>query len=375
MTKESGPRLIAVLSFFWALIFVAVALLLFISRQPERTAQTRDSLIVGQSFPLRGVPPEAFALVGSTLIRVEEEGLAVLDVSGREQSFISFPYRQSQVTAMGEGLLVTPVQGSGYMAVFPDLSTYGSDTREIIYGGDYRDPFLLTFGPSLKGRIVASLFDTRTGSYQTVLTFSSLEWPVSLSFIPGTDQFDVLMLDLSQGKMETRYLRCDFDGKPLTDVILSTGQLFPLRVHLGGGKALFYNEREMVLFDPLTGAREAASLPGIPVQSESAGARLVLLLEEGGNAGLFVTSASEYSGAGSSFQSLEGPGRISCFALTPDGVSILAASGEELLLYNTDTGQVLARQEVDREVARILALSNRHFLVIDEEEAAIITLG
>ncbi len=375
MTKESGPRLIAVLSFFWALIFITVALLLLVSRQPESLVQPRDSLIVGQSFPLRGASPEAFALVGPALVRVEEEGLAVLDVSGREQSFISFPYRQSQVTAMGEGLLVTPEQGSGYMAVFPDLSTFESETREIVYGGDYRDPFLLTFGPSIKGRMVASLFDTRTGNYHTVLTFASLEWPLSLSFIPGADQFDVLMLDLSQGKMATRYLRCDFEGKPLMDVILSADDLFPLRIHLGGGKALFYNEREMVFFDPMAGTGETSSLPGIPVQSGSAGGRLALLLEEGGDTGLLVISSPEPLGGGSSFQSLEGPGGISCFALDPDGVSILAASGKELLLFDTETGQVVARQNVDRPVLRILALSSLHFLVIDEEEAAIVTLG
>ncbi len=375
MTKESGPRLIAVLSFFWALIFIAVALLLFIARQPESLDQPRDSLVVGQSFPLRGAPPEAFALVGPALVREEEEGLAVLDISGREQSFISFPYRQSQVTAMGEGLLVTPGQGSGYMAVFPDLSTYESDTREIVYGGDYRDPFLLAFGSSLKGRMVASLFDTRTGSYQTVLTFASLEWPLSLSFIPGTDQFDVLMLDLSQGKMATRYLRCDFEGKLLMDVILSADDLFPLRIHLGGGKALFYNEREMVCFDPLAGAGEVSPLPGVPVQSACGGGRLVLLMEEGGDTGLLVISSPGSLGGDNSLQFLEGPRGISCFALDPDGASVLAASGRELLLYNTEAGQVMARQDADRPVQRILALSSRHFLVIDEEEATIVTLG
>ncbi len=372
-SKESGSRLIAMLSFFWALIFIVIALILFISRVPERPVQPGDSLLIGKPFPLRGAPAESFALVGSTLVRIEEEGLAALDASGRELDFTSFPYRRSQVRAMGEGLLVTPVDRAGYMAVFADLSSHESDTREIIYGGDLREPLLLTFGTSIKGRLAASLFDARTGGYCAVLTFSSLEWPVSLAFVPGADQFDVLMLDLSQGKTATRYLRFDFEGKRLSDALISADDVFPLRVCLGGGEVLFYNEAEWVCFDPRTGMIQTGSLPGMPVQAAEGGGRFVLLAENEGSLRLYAASPDRL-GDGQLFQALEAGEGISTFALTPDGTLILAAAGSELMTCRMDTGQVVARRAAGGPVKRILALSSQHFLVIDEKEAVIVTV-
>ena len=367
-TRASGHRLIALISVLWALIFLALALLLLVPRLSQAGPQSRDAMTLGQSFSLNGAKPEAFALVGGNLVRLDDEGLAVLDASGREQSFLAFPYRESRVFPLGAGLLVTPGQGSGYMAILPDLSTYESDTREIIHGGDLSGSLLLTFGTSLRSRPVASLLDLKTGGYRAILTFAPLEWPLSVSFVPGIDQFDVLLLDLSGGRMETRYLRFDYQGTQLQDTLLA-GDPLPLRAHLAADTTFLYNDRSIFFLEADGKTIREAVMPGIPMLADSAAGRLVLLLETEGGRSLYRTDPGQ-----DDLQKLESPDNLSCFALAPGASFLLAASQDQLLRYDLQADTLMDQLSVDEPVRRILALNDRHFLLVFADEAAILTI-
>lgn len=370
--REKGTRLIALLSFFWALILVTVALLFLLPRLPEAAVKPQKTLVQSKAFPLRGASADALTVLGGTLVRVEEEGLVTLDAAGREQAFIPFPYRRSRVVFLDEGLLVTPEEGSGCLAVFPDLFTYELDAKERIDGGALRAPYLLTFGASLKGRLVASLVDTRTGAPRAAITFPSQVWPLRASFVPGEDRIDFLILDLSQGRLETRFLRYDFDGRLIDDWLLSDHDVFPLAAYPGDGRLFFFNDREAGLFDPAGSVPSWASLAGTPVHLARGGGRLALLTDREGQGGLFLVEAG--GGDGEFLRRVETPDPVTSPALSPDGSLLLLASGDRLCLYGADPWILLAELPAGGEVSRLMALGDRHFLVIFDQEAAVVTV-
>lgn len=373
-SRDTLPGQLVLLLSFWTLLLAAMALLIFMSRSPEAGTLPGVQLVQSPSFSLRGAEPSQLALVGSSLVRVGEEGIAVLDASGQEQSFIDFPYRESQVFPMGQGLLVTPLRGSGYLALFPDLSAHESSLNETVYGTDYQEPYLLTFGPSLKGRFVASLLDTRLNTYRAVLTFDSLQWPLSVSFVPGTPLFDVVLLDMTQGEPITRYMTYDLDGQLVNRLNLPSEGLLPHQMHLSGGRTLLFSQEAGFLYDHGTGTAKAVEMPaGNPVQAESRLGQGVLLTREGGKGALSLTLEGD-AGRETLFQRLQTPESVNCFALAPSGHFLLAADDRGLMMVETSGGQIQSRLETDQPLVRLLALSDQYFLLIFQEEAAILTV-
>jgi len=62
------------------------------------------------------------------------------------------------------------------------------------------------------------------------------------------------------------------------------------------------------------------------------------------------------------------------FALSSDGVYALGVTADKLMLFNTATGELIAEGDGLSGMVRALAIANRYFLVLTEEEGAIVTI-
>ncbi len=371
--KESAPRLIVLLSVCWLILFAIVALLVLLSREPGAIQESKEMITLGRPFSLRGASPSSFARVGASLVRIDDEGIASLDSAGREQTFIPYPYRQPKVIRMGESLMVVPEKGSGYLAILPDISTIEAEADETIHGADYCDEHILTFGPSAKGRTSVILYDTAGGSYRAALSFDSLEWPVRVAFVPDCRHFDVLLLDLTEGRSGTRLLRFDYEGGLLSDRRVSEDELYPWIAYLEDQEILLFNERDLLLVDYGTGAMGGVKIPGELIKVEGAAQGLAVLTGQGGETAFYLVLPASRRPDSFFFEPEEG-GQVECFAFASDGSLILAAGRQELFIYDPVSGVLVARQGVESGIREILPLDSHNFLLIYDREARIATV-
>ena len=110
-------------------------------------------------------------------------------------------------------------------------------------------------------------------------------------------------------------------------------------------------------------------MPGTPILADAAAGRLVLLLEtEEGHSLYWVDPGQD------DLKKLESPDNLSCFALAPSAPFLLAASQDQLLRYDLQADTLMVQLSVDEPVRRILALNDRHFLLVFADEAAILTI-
>lgn len=369
-TMQSASRLIAILSLCWLMILGSVALIFLIPRQPVAMGDATDALLLSKPFPLDGELASSFTVVGTTLVRIEDEGLALLDASGREQSFIGFPYRESRVITMKEGLIVTPVRGSGFMVVTPDLSTYEIDAPETVHGADYRDGQLLTFGPSSQNRIVVALYEIAAETNRRTLSFPSAQWPVRVAFVPDGQFFDVVLLDLSNGTLSTRLQRYDYACNQVMDLLYDEEDLFPGIGHLADRESILYNDRAIMLTDTDSGEVRVTAMPGSIEHVDLMGGRYAMLSEKEGKSQFSIVLPSVTRGDHILFEP-ELSDQIICFALARSGSLALAASDGELLVYDMNTGALIVRMSIESDVRRILALDDRSFVVISTDDAII----
>ncbi len=372
--KESAHRLIVLLSVCWLVLIAIVALLILLSRQPEASQEPREMITLGRGFSLRGAPASSFDVIGTSLIRIHDEGIATLDSAGREQTFIAYPYRHPRVIRMGGSLLVVPEEASGYMAILPDISTIEVDAGETVHGADYYDRHILTFGPSTKGRSSVTLYDTESASYRAALTFSSLEWPVRVSFVPESRNFDVLLLDLTEGRSGTRLLRFDYGGELLSNTMISKDELYPWIAHLDDQGVVLFNDRELLLADYGTRDVKKVEIPGELVRVEGAGQRVAFLIKDGDKTAFSLALPASKRGDDFFFEPEEGQ-QVECFAFARDGSLILASGQQELFIYDPVSGSLVARQEVAAGIREILSLDSHNFLLIYDEEARVATVS
>ena len=373
-SKESGLRLLAFLSLGWVILFALVPLLFFLDKESMVIPEDTEVIRLTDAFPLKGAQASDFTVIGSHLARLEDQGLALLDAAGREQSFIRFPYRNAQWIRLEDSLIVTPDQGGGFMWIQASGASLEWDTTETLYGADSREDLVLTLGPSGPDKTAVMLYDTSKGSNPAALTFSSLEWPLQGAFVPGVNAFDLLLLDLSQGKAATRLLRFDLGGATLFDQEISDDELFPRLAYLGSDQVVLYNDQSLILLDRQQGQLTKEDLPGTLVTVQARAGRLALLTRQEGQGLLSLVQSSRPGEAGHFLQPPEGEG-LTHIALAADAFTLLASRGDELLLFDAESGDLIARQPVEGTVTGLLALDNYHFLIVFEEEAALATIS
>lgn len=371
--KERAPRLIALLSFAWIILFALVPLLLFLDREPVILPEEKDLISLADPFPLQGAGAGDFAVIGSSLARIEDQGLALLDAAGREQSFTPFPYRKARIIRLEDFLLVTPHQGTGLFLVESNGSSLEMDSLQTVQGADCRQGLVLTLGPASSGKTALMLYDYQAGSYGASLTLAGGQWPLSVSFVPGRDAFDLLLLDLSQGQASSRLLRFDLEGELLFDHLVAADEVLPRLVYLSSDRLVLYNDRSLVLFESGQGpiAREAIEGDLLDIQAREG--RLVIMTREEGDRVLDLLLTDRTGQEFSLIRPQEGEG-LDHLALATDGSVLLASRPGELLLFDPAEGSLIARQVLEETVTGLLALDSQHFLIVFEDQAALASI-
>ena len=371
--KERAPRLIALLSFAWIILFSLVPLLLFLDREPVILPDEKDLISLADPFPLQGAGAGDFAVIGSSLARIEDQGLALLDAAGREQSFTSFPYRKARIIRLEDFLLAAPDQGTGLFLVESNGSSLEMDTLQTVQGADCRPGLLLTLGPATSGKASLMLYDYQAGSYGASLTLAGGQWPLSVSFVPGRDAFDLLLLDLSQGQASSRLLRFDLEGGLLFDLLIAADEVLPRLVYLSSDRLILYNDRSLILFEAGQGPLAREAIDGDLLDIQAREGRLVLMTREEGTRVLDLLLTDRAGQALSLIRPREGEG-LDHMALATDGSVLLACRPGELLLFDPAEGSLIARQALEETVTGLLALDSQHFLIVFGDQAALASI-
>ena len=359
-TKTSASHSVIVIAVCWAVLFVAVLLLFYLSGRPPTVEAAKDMIELGPSFSLNHVPATSFDVLGETPVRIEDEGVAFLDALGKEQSFVAFPYYQSRHFLAGGALMVTPDEGGGLTLITAEQRDIETGIQEIVLGADYRDGVILIFGDSAKGKMMAGLYDVKAGSYRFVIDIDALLWPLKASFVPGADTFDLLLLDLSKGKSQTKIQRYDLEGHRLFEHVFEEDEAFPHLVPFSSGELCLLNDRSLLMFDLETKTVSRETLPGTPMRWEEFNNKLHILMSKAGEPSLVLWPHDI--------------GPLDDFALMPSEVYCLAAEGEELMLIDADTMTVLSRTPTGKMIRRILPLDSHHFWVFFDEEATLASI-
>lgn len=365
-------RLIGVLALCWLLVFSLIALLMLLDGEPA-PLEAAEAVSLSEPFSLQGTPPDRFLSIGQRLLRVEEEGLAILDAAGKEQFYLAFPYRTSRVTTAGDGLAVVPARGGGMMAIRPDLTALELDTDDAILGASLSSSYILAYGPAAQGKSSLVLLDSGTGAYRSLLSFSQLEWPVASAFLPGGNAFGLLVLDLSSGEAVTRFVRYSLDGSKTPDFSARVEGLLPRLAYIGN-QAVLYDDERMVLIDMETGDVREEAVPGRLEVLAAAGGHLAFLTRDGNDYNFHLVR--DDAGEGEIFFQPEGYGEtIRVFAYASDGSFLLAATEDELVVLDASTGEPSSRQPSGGQVERILALDSLHFFLVIDGQGVIATVG
>lgn len=366
-----GVSLVAFLSFFWILLLGLVPLLFSLDKEGPYLDEDREIIQLDTPFSLLGTPPSSFAATGSGLVRLEEEGLAFLDAAGREEAFVSYPYREARLIFLEDALLVAPDRGGGLMLVEGAARGLEMDTAEAVQGAAYRDGLLLTFGPSGQGKMVLMVYEVPSGSQRSALVLEALQWPLAVSFVPTAQAFDLVLLDLSEGTALTRILRFDLEGQVLFNRTYPGDGPLPGLAYPGSGQVALYNDRQLVLLDPGTGEAAQALLPGKLIRVAKGGGRLAFLVLDEGEEKLFLVREG---GEGDLFFSPpEGRG-LTLLALAPDGSALLGAKGDELRVMDPGSGDLVGQKSFEENITGLLALDSHHFLIFLEKQAVLATM-
>lgn len=366
---------LAVVVAVWVILFLAIAALSQLPRgQAAVPGEAGNDIAVGKAFSLQQARPSSIRVFGGVPLRVEDDGLAVLDAAGHEQSFIQYAYREPHVFDAGEALLIAPASGTEAMFVLPDHSTREIGVKEIIQGGDYRDGYVLTLGQSAKSVGVVTLYKLSREEPLIKLPIAEQGRPVRVAFAPGGGQFDVLLVDFSGGTPATRILRYDFSGDLIFDRSYTDTDLMPAFLHLGEGETAFYSDHHVAVVSDDTGEVRASLTFEQIVQVERQAGRLAILGVEDGQTALYYLPGPS-SMSDKMFIRADAPVPLKSFALSSDGMYALGASGDEWMLFDTITGNLLARRRGLDGTERVLTVGMREFLVLtSEDQASIVTI-
>lgn len=355
----------------WLVLMAIVALMLALP-ETASVSDARDALAENDVFSLAGTAVERYDVLGHTLVYHERQGLSLMDALGREQSYIAYPYRQSRVLDAGSGRMVAPAQGAGFFAIAPDHTSWEVASKETVNGAAYGYGRWLTFGPSSLNRTVASVYDPPNEAPTLTVVCPPKTWPVRAAWVTR-DTFDLLLLDLSSGEPISRLIRYDREGEPMLDRLYDGTELYAGLAYADGDLMFLYSDRAIVALDRDSGERRAAwTLDTITRVADVAG-RLVFSGDVNGQRGLYLTPSSSDETA-MSMRPLAHGADVRCFDMSQDGSLLLAATDAHFLIYDIPSGDIIARQPLETAPTRILALSDRVFMVFYDDVGGVVTV-
>lgn len=358
----------------WVVLFLAILVLSQISR--ERSSLPNDTgndIVLGEAFSLQKAHFSSIRVFGNMPIRVEDGGLVILDAAGREQSFIQYPYRHPYLYDAGQALMIAPKSGTEITLVLPNLTTHEIGVKEIILGGDYRDGYALTLGQSAKSVGTVSLYKLAQENPILKLTISEEGRPVRVSFTKTGKQFDVLLVDFTDGRPVTRVLRYDFSGELQFDRRFPEQPFLPAMLHLDENETVFYSDKDVMVVNEKTGEPRVSRFLELLMQLEMQSGRLAVLgMDEGFTTLQFLQNVSHQQEQ--AFVTAESSNELISFALSSDGMYALGATKNHLMLFDTTTGKLIAKKDGLTNMERVLTLGEREFLIMTAEDASIVTI-
>jgi hypothetical protein len=358
----------------WVVLFVSVVALSQVSQeQTELPDDTGRGIVVSESFSLQNAPASSIRIHANVPMRVEDSGLAILDAGGREQSFIQYPYRQPSLHETGDALMIVPRHETEMMLVLPDATTIELVVEMIVQCGDYRDGYVLALGQAANNVTGVSLYKIPQATPLLEIPISEDGRPIRVSFAKSGRFFDVLLADFSDGRPVTRVQRFSFSGDLVSDRRYSDFSFMPAILQLHDKEQVLFNERDILAINPESGevrlTRSFDQIVQIELKSGCLGMRTI---DDGRMSLLFLREASDRSDR--VFIEAECEEELLGFALSSDGVYALGVTEKTLKLFDTMTGKLVSERDGLLGMTRVLTITERDFLVLTEEEAAIVSI-
>ncbi len=358
----------------WVVLFASVVVLSRLSLERDALSdETGRSIVLSETFSLQHAPASSMRILSNVPIRVEDAGLAILDAGGREQSFIQYPYRSPNLYDAGKALIIAPRNGAEIMLVLPDLNLHEISVGAIVQGGDYRDGYALTLGQAANNVSRVSLHKLTQAAPLLSLSIAEQGRPLRVSFTKSGRNFDVLLVDFSDGKPVTRVQRFDFAGELIADRRYADFEFMPAILQLHDDEQILFSECEMIAVNPGTGelrlSRSFDQIVQMELESECLGIRAA---DEGRVSLWFLREAADQFDQG--LVEAEITEELVDFALSGDGAYAMGVTADKLMLFDTMTGKLLAEHDGLTDMVRILTMTERDFLVLTAEEAAIASI-
>ncbi len=365
---------VAVIVVAWVVLFLSVVVLSQVSQ--ERTVLSDDtgsSIVVSEAFSLQSAPASSIRIHANVPMRIEDSGLAILDAGGREQSFIQYPYRQPNLYDVGDALMIVPRHGTEIMLVLPDLTTIELSVEEIVQCGDYRDGYVLTLGKAANNVTRVSLYKLPQATALLEIPISEHGRPIRVSFAKSGRFFDVLLADFSEGIPVTRVQRFNFSGDLISDRRYSDYSFLPAILQLHEEEQVLFNGRDILVVNPETGeVRLNRSFDQIVQTELKPGCMGLRVIDEGRMSLLFIRESSDHTDQ--VLIEAECEEELIGFALSGDGVYALGVAENALMLFDTITGKLISERDGLPAMERVLTITERDFLVLTAEEAAIVSI-
>jgi len=368
------PVIVAVI-IAWVVLFLSVLALAQVSKERDVSPDdTKNSLVISEPFSLQNAPATSIRIHSSVPLRVEDDGLAILDVGGLEQSFIQYPYRFPSLFEVGDALMIVPRNGTEIMLVLPDLTTRELSVEEVVQCGDYRDGYVLTLGLAANNIIHVSLYHLTQLAPLLKIPISEQGRPIRVAFAKSGKCFDVLLVDFSEGKPVTRVQRFNFSGELISDRRFEDYGFLPAILQLNEEEQVLFSECELVEVYLETGETRLSRSFDQIMQTELRSSCLGIRAFDGGRISLWFLRESP-SRIDRELVEVESEEELIDFALSSDGVYALGVTENGLTLFDTMTGKLVAEQRDGLTgIIKVLTLTERDFLVLTEEEGAIVSI-
>jgi|GEM_PF-1551471 hypothetical protein len=358
----------------WIALIIFIIVLTQVSQDPDVLPDDMDrNIYLGDTFSLQHAPASTIRVHSNVPLRVEDSGLAVLDAVGREQSFIQYPYRHPNLYDAGEALIIAPRNETEITVLLPDLTMHEISVEAIIHGGDYRDGYVLLLGQAANNVSRVSLHKLKQASPLLTLAITEHGRPIRVSFAKSGRSFDVLLVDFSDGTPVTRVRRFDFQGELIADRRYPNFGFLPAILQLHDEEQVLFGECEIIAVNPETGElRLSHSFDRIEQIDLRSGCLGIRAMDEGRMSIWFLKGMPDQ--IDQALVKAKSTEEVIDFALSSDGVYALGVTADKLMLFNTATGELIAEGDGLSGMVRVLAIANRYFLVLTEEEGAIVTI-
>jgi hypothetical protein len=217
---------------------VLMGLLLYGESKDEHAVAAVGIKPAGRGFEFLAGEADETHLLGDRVVRVEANGILLLDGYGRERDYFLYDFRDPQVLECGAALVVADRLGHDLAVLEPSGRFTGITGTTNPVASHYRDGVLLVLGEDSRRRVILTRYDLPEGREIFELRPAENEVVIKAALSPDNMYIDVLCYDSTSLGLKHVVRRYAADGTFLQRFDVGDDTMYAGFVHVGSDIAV-----------------------------------------------------------------------------------------------------------------------------------------